>query len=132
MEEQATKRDLQELASTILDAMNGMYNNLCNRIDEKIDRSENRMKAWIENGLAKQVQMNGERLDALTERMDRMEVRQGAMEEHMAHLTMRVESIVNHLASVERDVSELKQDTKAIRHTLDDHGKEIYILKKAK
>lgn len=81
MSEQATKQDLQELTNTILDAVNSMYASLCKQMDEKIEQSENRIMAQIENGIEKQAQMNGEAISGILERLDRVESTLGEVKE---------------------------------------------------
>lgn len=100
----------EELKEVMKDVLTG--------IDEMFQRQENRILARIENGIGKQVQMNTERLDALTARMD-------AMEGHMAAMTERMESMDMRLTSIEADVKEIKE-------TVTRHDDELYILKKAK
>ncbi len=68
--EPVTKQEMKEFTNTILDAMNSMYQNLSTMMDEKIERSENRMKAYIENGVEKRTNLLAEKVDALSEKVD--------------------------------------------------------------
>ena len=111
MSEQVTKKDFQELTGTLLEAINSMYSSLSNMIDEKTEQTENRIKAYIENGVEKQVTLMGERLDALTEKVDAMEV---------------------HLGKLTQDTEQLKLDVRSIRATLEEHDNEIFMLRQAK
>ena len=100
--EPVTKQEMKEFTNTILDAMNSMYQNLSTMMDEKIERSENRIKAYIENGVEKKV-------DLLAEKMDAMEQRQNAMEEHLGKLTEDVQEIKDHLAEHDEEIITLRR-----------------------
>lgn len=107
----------EELKEVMKDVLTG--------IDEMFQRQENRILARIENSIGKQVQMNTERLDALSDRMDALTARMDAMEGHMAAMTERMESMDMRLTSIEADVKEIKE-------TVTRHDDELYILKKAR
>ena len=111
MSEQVTKKDFSEFSSSILDAINSMYTGLSVMMSEKISHSENSMKTYIENGVEKQAILNGERIDALMEKVE-------AMEEHLGQLT--------------QDTEQLKMDIHSIRTVLEEHDTEIYTLRQAK
>ena len=116
MSEPVTKQEMKEFTSTILDAMNSMYQNLSTMMDEKIERSENRMKAYIENGvekrtnlLAEKVDALSEKVDTLTEKVDSIDKRQAAMEEHLGKLTEDVQEIKDHLAEHDEEIITLRR-----------------------
>ncbi len=109
MGDQVTKQEMAEFTNTILEAMNSMYQNLSTMMDEKIERSENRMKAYIENGVEKKVDLLAERMDALTEKVDTMEQRQTAMEEHLGRLTEDVQEIKMRLAVHDEEIYTLRR-----------------------
>ena len=111
MSEQVTKKDFQEFSSSILEAINSMYTSLSAMMSEKIDRSESSMKTYIENSVEKQAKLNGERINALTEKVE-------AMEEHLGKLT--------------QDAEQVKMDIHSIRAVLEEHDAEIYTLRQAK
>lgn len=111
MSEQVTKKDFQEFSSSILEAINSMYTGLSAMMSEKIERSENSMKAYIENSVEKQAKLNGERINALTEKVE-------AMEEHLGKLT--------------QDAEQVKMDIHSIRAALEEHDNEIFMLSQAK
>ena len=80
MSEQVTRQDFQELkqgfkefTSTILAALNVMYGNLSAMTDEKIEHSEAMIKAYIENGVGMQAQMNGEAIAGIVEQLAKVE-----------------------------------------------------------
>ena len=102
MGDQVTKQEMAEFTNTILEAMNSMYQNLSTMMDEKIERSETRIKAYIENGVEKKV-------DLLAERMDAMEQRQTAMEEHLGRLTEDVQEIKMRLAVHDEEIYTLRR-----------------------
>ena len=118
MSEQVTKKDFQELTGTLLEAINSMYSSLSNMIDEKTEQTENRIKAYIENGVEKRVTLMGESLDALTEKVGALTEKVDAMEEHLGKLT--------------QDTEQLKLDVRSIRATLEEHDNEIFMLRQAK
>ena len=109
MGDQVTKQEMAEFTNTILEAMNSMYQNLSTMMDEKIERSETRMKAYIENGVEKKVDLLAERMDALTEKVDTMEQRQTAMEEHLGRLTEDVQEIKMRLAVHDEEIYTLRR-----------------------
>ena len=111
MSEQVTKKDFNEFSSSILEAINSMYTGLSTMMSEKIERSESSMKTHIENSVEKQAKLNGERIDALTEKVE-------AMEEHLGKLT--------------QDTEQLKMDIHSIRTVLEERNNEIYTLRQAK
>ena len=112
MGDQVTKQEMAEFTNTILEAMNSMYQNL----SEKIERSETRMKAYIENGVEKRtnllfekVDALSDKVDALTEKVDTMEQRQTAMEEHLGRLTEDVQEIKMRLAVHDEEIYTLRR-----------------------
>ena len=112
MGDQVTKQEMAEFTNTILEAMNSMYQNL----SEKIERSETRMKAYIENGVEKRtnllfekVDALSDKVDALTEKVDTMEQRQTAMEEHLGRLTEDVQEIKMRLAVHDEEIFTLRR-----------------------
>lgn len=105
MSDQQTSKEMAEFTKTILDAMNSMYENL----SEKIERSETRMKAYIENGVEKKVDLLAERVDALSEKVDSIDKRQATMEEHLGKLTEDVQEIKDHLAEHDEEIITLRR-----------------------
>ena len=116
MGDQVTKQEMAEFTNTILEAMNSMYQNLSTMMDEKIERSETRIKAYIENGVEKRtnllfekVDALSDKVDALTEKVDTMEQRQTAMEEHLGKLTEDVQEIKMRLAVHDEEIFTLRR-----------------------
>ncbi|MBR6186173.1 MAG: hypothetical protein IKQ41_07905 [Clostridia bacterium] len=112
MEEYATKKELQEHTSAIIEAMNSMFDTLSRKIEESADQTERRIRVYLEAVMQPQINAQGEKLDALYNKVD-------AMEGNIAHMTERIESIDIRLTAVESDVRELKDGMKEANGRLD-------------
>ncbi len=105
--------------------MQGLLSGISEMMDEKIQRSEDRMMARIEGGIGAQVQANAEKLDALSGKVDAMEAHLGAMTEHMESIDLR-------LTAVESDMKDMKKSIAKIREKLEEHEDEIITLRRVK
>lgn len=68
-----THSELNELMQGILTGIDDMFKAQNKRIDETLERHENKIMMRIENGIGKQVQANGEAISGIFELLDRVE-----------------------------------------------------------
>ena len=78
-------------------------------IGDMIQQSENRMKMYIENGVQKQVQALSEKVDAMDERLGRLEVRVDAIETHLGAPTEEVHEIKEIVSTHDEEIITLKR-----------------------
>ena len=133
--EYVTHAELYELLSAISVMM-----------DEKLERTENRMKMYIENGVQKQVNMLGEKmtnleshqeamktqLDTLSEDMQEVKIRLGGVETRLDGVEARLDGVEARLSNVEHDVKELKADMKEVKAAVAEHDEEIITLRRVR
>ena len=147
--EYVTHAELYELLSAISVMM-----------DEKLERTENRMKMYIENGVQKQVNMLGEKmtnleshqeamktqLDTLSEDMQEVKIRLGGVETRLDGVETRLDGVETRLdgvearldgvearlSNVEHDVKELKADMKEVKAAVAEHDEEIITLRRVR
>ncbi len=117
----------------------GELNELVSAIGEMFERSENRMIAFIENGVQKQVTLMAEQQAHMMERHNAMEAQLGTLTEDMQEVKTCLDNVEQRLSSVEKDVKELKADMiemkadmKEVKAAVAEHDDEIITLRRVK
>ena len=103
------------------------------------ERITNRLMAFIENGVQKQVSAMAEQLANMVSRQDAMEEHLGILTENMQEVKIRISGVETRLdrmdkrlINVEQDVKELKSDMKEVKAAVAEHDDEIITLRRVR
>ena len=98
------EKDLQALAQLLDEKIASMESRLDAAMDEKIQASENRMMAYFEGMVSGKVNLLGESLTTLGEKLERMPVN-----EDLEPLELRLEVVEAMIRKHSREIAELEK-----------------------